>query len=330
MNLFKKSLCSLILGGILFSGCVNMPMARNPREAKKVSEELREEITEKYFLPEYFGIRNIAVRKATGRYAIRDLELTCRLGEAERKIELSYFDLYEQRKKPLIVMLPITGGGKYKAEDIFASYFADKGMAVALIHRPKISEEIKDFSDVDRLLVQGVVDVRQVIDYFSQQEDIDESKIGGFGISLGAMRMVLAKAYEPRIGPIVVALGGSPLAEVIGHTNLKGGFARTRAGILEKSRMTLEEGIEALRKENKHELGRLAESIKTENVYCVLACWDKTVPYKNGKKLREELGKPKTSFLLGNHYSSLIYIPCLKWSSSHFFMERFKEHNGRE
>ena len=56
----------------------------------------------------------------------------------------------------------------------------------------------------------------------------------------------------------------------------------------------------------------LAKYIKSDKTMLFLALFDKTVPFQAGRRLRKEIGSPKTVYLVGNHFTSTLFTGMAK------------------
>lgn len=131
-------------------------------------------------------------------------------------------------------------------------------------------------------------------------------------------------ALEKRVKAGFLALGGGPLSEILAHSKEKG-LVKHRDKLLKKHRLSLEEGESILEGAISYDPIKLAKYVDTKKVFLALARWDDVVPYKNGLKLREAMGKPESIIVPAKHYSSVVFIPYIKSQAHQFFQRKFKE-----
>ncbi len=122
----------------------------------------------------------------------------------EPTVEFEWFESTRPGRQPAILFNPILGGD-YPLERGICRYFAAHGFHVALVHRKtlKISPE-HEVSHIELLLRQGIIRIRQVVDWMAAYERVDPTRMGGFGISMGGIAGVITAAVEPRLRVHVV------------------------------------------------------------------------------------------------------------------------------
>jgi hypothetical protein len=246
-------------------------------------------------------------------------------------VTVSYYQLKSQtspvKKGPLVILSPILGGD-YTASKWFAEFYANRGIATAIVHRPKdrFMDSDNYGEDIEKLLRQPIIDMRRVIDLFETFPEIDKYRIGSLGISMGGIRNATLAGIEPRLKVNVFIMAGVNIPYLLQYSD--------EPGIREKWDLAIDRvGEEAL-------IADLEEHIKTDPRYFIqyandstalvyMPIWDKTVPVNTQKELIASLGNPSIAYLYSGHYSAVIFalppINYLQRSSLNFFKRKFNE-----
>jgi hypothetical protein len=263
---------------------------------------------------------NVLEQKA--KFTIRRVELLAapKSNETNRWIELDYYDIDGKEKTPVIMVLPMLGGG-YGLERHFASYFASRGYAAVIVRRDRRANTAQ-LEDLNRLLKEMVVDHRQVIDWMETQPDLDCSRLALFGVSMGGIKGALLLPLDDRIRAAALGLAGGDLPYILTHTTEEG-LAKRRQQILLEQHLTLEEAEAKLRGMLTCDPIRYASYVDPRKVLLVLARYDTVVPYNKGLELKEKMGNPETIVVPAGHYTAVLSLPYIKSRSFDFFEERF-------
>jgi dienelactone hydrolase len=221
---------------------------------------------------------------------------------------------------PVILILPISGGRRYPAEEIFARHFARQGFAAIIAHRWKPPSEF-DLGAIDRWLRLSLEENQLALDGIETRPELDASRIGLFGISMGGIRGVMLTALDPRIKASVFGLAGSDLPAILAHSRDRG-IVRRRAKLLSEGEWTPAELEAALREAITCEPREFAAHVDPHRSLLVLGVFDRVVPFARGWQLREELGEPETLLLPTGHYTAVLAIPAIQLKSVEFFETR--------
>jgi dienelactone hydrolase len=223
---------------------------------------------------------------------------------------------------PTIIILPMLGGS-YPLERFFAKYFARYGLASVIVHREDYESTPATAPEVNKLFRQCVLDGKRAIDWLETRPEFDASRLGVFGISMGAIKGALLTPLEPRIDASVLAMPAGDLPYILAYTT-EHGIARRRAALLKDRQITEEELRAELAKEITCDPIRFAQYVDPAKVLLVLAALDSTVPIKKGLELRAKMGKPPTIIVGAGHYTAALYLPYLRYRTVQFFKERLK------
>jgi hypothetical protein len=310
-----------LCGLAVLPGCIHLPPASHPRSAVPVSAAFLEKL--EYEKPENLVVR-ATVPQTNSPYTLHTVELrsVTRPAGKDRVLVLDCYTPHDEKKKPVpvILLLPIIGGD-YPLERHFARYFARHGMAAVLLKRDKLVKGER-FDQIDELMRQCALDAKQAIDWIETQPDFDASRIGIFGVSMGAIRGALLLPLDSRIRAATLGLVGGDLPWILAHTE-EPSIAKRRKALLKKENITTHELEERLRAAITLDPISVASSVDPRKVFLVLATCDTSVPIRKGWELREKMGKPETLIVPAGHYSALIFIPCIRIETLRFFREQF-------
>jgi len=231
-------------------------------------------------------------------YNIKDIELESELGV----IKITYF----QRKKKsdnLILVFPILGG-RNTIENYFARYFCESGYDAAVIHRNNDFKDHTRFYELEEIFRVGLVRDRIGLDYFEREHG--KKRFGSFGISRGAINVAMVAGVDSRLKYNVLALGGSDMVSIFRDTD-QHGIRKYRNNVMNHFGIDKKEFVDVLREKIETDPDNLAQYVDPKNTMLILAMFDTTVPFKYGLKLREQLNRPKTVFIMAGHLTALLF-----------------------
>lgn len=169
-------------------------------------------------------------------------------------------------------------------------------------------------------MTQSIWDVRRTVDWIQTQPELDHTRIGIAGTSLGAVVATLAYAVEPRLTNAAFVLGGVDLAGLIwgsSRTVRERDELRGR-GFTESKLRTALEPIEPLR--------YLSRRITGES-FVVAARYDTVIPKGSTDALIAALPNPKVLWVDTGHYGGFFVERRLLREVGAFFGAVF---NGRD
>jgi len=241
----------------------------------------------------------------------------------EPVVEVEWFESRAPGRRPALVFNPILGGN-YPLERDICRYLARHGIHVALIHRKAVKLAPEESVDhLELLLRQGLIRIRQVVDWLAAHERVDPDRLGSFGISMGGIASVMAAAVEPRLRAHVVALAGGGIPEILARSNDRL-LARPRRRYLDRHRMDRTTLEALLRQRVRTDPLTLAPYVDGRRVLMFIAVADRTIGAANALRLWRALGKPRAVFLPLGHYTASLSLPYLKSASLRFFREAFR------
>ncbi len=233
-------------------------------------------------------------------------------------VEFEWFESKESGRRPAILFNPILGGD-YPLERGICRYLASHGFHVAMVHRKtlKISPE-HPVERLEVLLRQGIVRIRQVVDWIEGHEQVDPARLGSFGISMGGMVSVISAAVEPRLKVHVIALSGGGIPDIL--LNSKDTLlTKPLAKYLARNQMARPQFKAQLRQAVKTDPLLLAPYVDPSRLFLLITLCDRTVGTANEFRLWRALGKPEATFVPLGHYTAYLSLPYLKRASRRFF-----------
>lgn len=304
--------------GFLFAGCAYAPL----RASAPPPQRLPAELAAYYDYPTHSHAATLKV--IAERPQLRELLVQFPLSvpegfaPTEPVVEFEWFESTAPGRRPAILFNPILGGD-YPLERGICRYFARHGFHVALMHRKtlKISPE-HSVEHLELLLRQGIIRIRQVVDWMCACDRVDPKRLGSFGISMGGMASTMAAAVEPRLSVHVVALAGGSLADIIAtsHDQL---LTKPRRRYLARNHMDLKTMEQLLRTQVKTDPIRLAPYVDSRRLYLFIALADRTIGTTNALRLWRALGRPTTTFIPFGHYTAYLSLPYIQKAGLRFF-----------
>ena len=236
------------------------------------------------------------------------------------------FEFYEQRAEgpsPVVLLLPILNGQKHLMRP-FATYFASRGYSAVIVDNVQRKTLLDDMIDPEPAIRRTIQRHRRVIDWIETRADLDSSRIGVFGASLGGFNALFLAAFDDRVSAAVLALAGGSLPEVLVTSNER------------RIRLAVDGVRDELGLDDAQLRGYLQEKIQTDTlvmgrhihadrVLMVLAEHDDAVPYERQLELRETMAEPEAIILRTGHISAAAYLPYLRSKTLEFFDRKFSE-----
>jgi dienelactone hydrolase len=236
------------------------------------------------------------------------------------------FEFYEQiadGSSPVIVLLPILNGQKHLMRP-FATYFAQHGYAAVIVDNLQRRSLLEDMIDPEPAIRRTIQRHRRVIDWVETRPDLDGSRIGVFGASLGGFNALFLSAFDSRVSAVVPALAGGSLAEVLVASNER---RIIRAVDEVRNELSLDDAalLEYLQDKIQTDTLVVAEHIHPDRVLMVLAEDDEAVPYERQLELQEAMSEPEAITLPTGHTGAAVYLPYLRSKVLDFFDRKFSE-----
>jgi cephalosporin-C deacetylase-like acetyl esterase len=129
---------------------------------------------------------------------------------------------------PCVIVQHGYGGNKESMVIPFGATAAQTGIAIFGIDAQYHGERKvagKDIFSTDlasdrKALIQTVIDLRRAVDYLRTRPDIDSTRIGYVGASMGAILGAIFGGVEPRVKAFALLVGGGNWKELIGASTI--------------------------------------------------------------------------------------------------------------
>ncbi|MGB0589326.1 MAG: alpha/beta hydrolase [Myxococcota bacterium] len=226
---------------------------------------------------------------------------------------------HPKRNRVGLLALPIQGGD-YDVSTHFAEHFAKKGFHVLRFERrAEWLEPSREIEELGRLALQYRRDVVRGLDQWRNLDEMTATRFGLMGISMGAMVGAGVAGTDPRIEAAVLCIGGGDMADVL---------IRGRDTELDQYRADLAARLELnepdLLPHFRDALDPIDSTVHAPNVDAARtlffgARFDRVVPWRNNRLLWDALGQPKRWILPCGHYSSVAFVPLIRWLSVRHF-----------
>ena len=211
---------------------------------------------------------------------------------------------------PATVVLDITGGDQSLSRTI-SSYLASRGIGCLFVQmayygprRPpdsKVRLLSPDIKHTIKAIQQTVLDIRTAVAWLEQRNDVDKTRIGITGTSLGSMIGALSAEMEPSVSKVVVLLGGGGLIE--GYYDHPQALIVRKAfelfGGTKKQLVDLLAPVDPLTH---------AENLKSKQLLQIAGRNDVIVPPVMAQALWEKSGKQQIQWYDCGHYTAAFYF----------------------
>jgi len=214
---------------------------------------------------------------------------------------------------PAVVLLHLLGEVRNGTLHRFARHLAQRGIAAAVMtlpyhmrRRPAGDKPVRHFlaQDVDTVVQafsQSASDVSTVISWLSRQPSVDPQRIGGAGISLGAIILHLVMGQDARLKAGVALLGGGNLWEMYQSSLATKLFAKRPNGApLTAAQLERLRAVDPI---------SYAAANRPRRVLMIQAARDLFLPPRNAIALWEALGRPPIQWLDINHLGLGLAMP---------------------
>lgn len=248
--------------------------------------------------------------------------------EANNRVPLTVLLPEGEGPFPCVVVLHYLGARDLKVERSLAAELNRRGIAAAIPSLPYHMERTPTGlrsgeralpADVPSLIanmLQSVLDVRRAIDFLSQRPEVDASRIGIAGTSLGSLVSSLVYAVDDRVKPASFMLGGVDLAHILWHSSrvVKQRDDLRKAGKTESVLRTDLMAIEPLSYLSRR---------KNPEAFVIGAKYDTVIPPADTKKLLEALPGAHSLWLDTGHYGGVLVQKRVLRSVAEFFEASF-------
>lgn len=267
----------------------------------------------------------LALVKEKKAYRLFEVGINSALEEYDDDSRIT-FDFYEPKSdvpSPVVLLLPILNGQKHIMRP-FATKFVNNGYAVLIVDTLQGSTLLEDLEHPEEAIRLTIQRHRRVIDWVETRPDLDASRLGVFGASLGGFNALFLAAMDRRVSVVSPALVGGSLPYVLVTSN-----ERRIVEAKEKLKVSLsiddEQLMEYLSENIQTDTLMVAPHVNADRVLMVLTKYDKTVLYDSQLRLREAMGEPEAITLPTGHITAAAYLFYLRSRILKFFDRKFAE-----
>jgi dienelactone hydrolase len=229
-------------------------------------------------------------------------------------VHAEYFRPKAPGRRPGVVVLHILGAD-FALSRYLAARLADAGVAALFVKLPYYGErrpagppaQTKFLSaNIGRsteAMRQGILDVRRALAWLASRPEIDPSRLGVTGISLGGIISAVVAAVDPTVERAALLLAGGGLADIL--WNMPEREAKLyRAAWLASGRTFAD--LEALVRP--YDPLTHAAGLKGKRVLMIAGNADEVVPPRATRRLWEGAGEPPLHWLDCGHYSAVGFL----------------------
>jgi len=217
------------------------------------------------------------------------------------------------RKRPAALLLHWLGG-KFDLFELIGQRLAENGVPALMMYMPDYGPRAaKDPARREKLMKmemervlgnirQSVMDARRAGDWLAARPDVEPSRVGIVGISLGAVIGSLAAGVDDRFGRSLFVIGGGDLPGIILHGSKETVAAKRQleeAGLTPEKMRELWKDIEPC---------TFASRMRPEEVLMINAETDEVIPKDCTLRLHEAIGRPEIKWFKGGHYALLFQV----------------------
>jgi len=263
--------------------------------------------------------------KEKRKYRIYEGSFAAGLDDAgdDSPITFEYYQQPGDTVSPVVLLLPILNGTKHLMRP-FATLFAKKGYAVIIVDTVQRTTLLDDLQDPEPSIRQVAQRHRRVIDWVESRPELDVSRLGVFGASLGGFNALYLSALDDRVSVASFALVGGSLSEVLVNSDERR-IAEAVTQVKAELSLDDEQLMAYLDERILTDTLTIAPHVNADRILMVLAKRDKSVPYSSQLELYEAMGRPESITLPTGHASTAAYIFYLRSRILRFFDRKLAE-----
>lgn len=226
--------------------------------------------------------------------------------EEEYFSEFHYYETTEEGEHPLVLILPPIGGVNTVDKSI-ASYLANRGVNVLIALTPEdIADVNRPITDIDGFLIRTTVSVRHLIDFATERPAVDPARIGGFGASLGGIRLLTLIGVDERVSSSVIYVGAGNIPEVLANSEQDIIQNYREHKMKELGIDSREEYLDLLKANSTVEPLDNVHNFEADNVFMKISNKDKSVPTVNQWETQEVIGTQNYKATNSGHVGAVI------------------------
>ena len=259
----------------------------------------RPEAMEQYYKPESAsGNFRTEIVQDSDLYTLKHITIESYAGP----IVVDYFEGRE-KSDHLVLVFPVLGGKNFIEKHV-AKYLVESGFDAAIVNRSNEFKDPKMFDQLEEIFRLNVIRDRLALDFF--ETEFGKKRFGTFGISRGAINVALTAGIDKRLKYNVLVLGGTDLVHLFKDSN-QPRIEKYIQSVRDHKGFTEDQFFSALQRQLKTDPNNTAQYLDGRDTLLILGIFDRTVPFTYGLKLRDQIGRPDTIFLMADHYVGLLY-----------------------
>ncbi len=217
-------------------------------------------------------------------------------------------------RRPAVVVLHILGAD-FPLSRYMASRLADRGVAALFMKLPYYGERRPSggsgpvprrflSADIERTVTsmrQGICDVRRAVCWLANRPDVDPSRLGVAGISLGGIVAAVAAAVDPSVCEGVFLVAGGDLSRILWGLAETRGFRESwkAAGRTIADLKALTDPFDPLTH---------AHRLAGKRILMLAGKVDEVIPPESTRALWSAAGRPPIEWFDCGHYSAIGYL----------------------
>lgn len=224
---------------------------------------------------------------------------------ADVEVEYHYFRSLVNGPRPTLIVLPPFIGYTIMDRHIATSFAKDGFNVMVPMVVDNIFDTSRPVSDIDGFFIRNIVTVRMLLDLLEKFPEVKKDAIGGFGMSLGGIRLATLMGVDKRVKAGAFFIAGGDIPHTLTYSSL-GPIKRWRNQRMKEFGINqTDEFRKLLSQKVLIDPLHFIEENKRDNVYMVVGKRDTVVPSVNQEKLWNAFGQPKAEFIkYGGHYST--------------------------
>lgn len=300
------------------SASVELARTKVPNVELLISSSMRRNAQIEYSKIEYSKSGDAAVSLGVSRP--QEFTLPSPIPRGDATNDTIYFTWYRAQNSsgeaaPAVVLLHPLGSEDQAPMHQYARFLAARGISSAVVMLPFHGRRLArgqssaarfislQGDDAFRGLEQSVADVRAVVDWMVRRPEVDARRIGGIGISLGAIVLHVVMGQDSRVRAGVAIIGGGDLAQGFERSPLRNFAFLTRFfGVKDLTARAADEQKARL---NSIDPLRFADENRPRRVLMIEAARDLVIPPRNAETLWNALGRPPIQWVDTNHFAPI-------------------------
>lgn len=241
--------------------------------------------------------------------------------ERNNTVHCEYFRPTDIDKAPGVIVLHILGGD-FALSQLVCVSLAREGVASLFVkmpyygprRQPGVARRMisKDPHETVAGMTQAVLDIRLATAWLASRDEVDEQKLGIFGISLGGITGGLVATAEPRLKNVCLVLAGGD----VGRIGWESPELKETRESWERQGKTREEYFKLVKTIDPVSYGA---NVRGRRILMINATDDEVIPKACTQSLWQSFGKPEIQWYSGGHYSIVRHLPVVLTQSTKFF-----------